>query len=60
MIGCEFCRRMGMELSSKFCNKIILPGYRDHDTPADYFFTKYTLLGMTALFYITALQAARR
>ena len=60
MIGCEFCRRTGKELSSKLCNKIILPGYRDRDTPADYFFTKYTLLGMTALFYITALQAARR
>lgn len=40
MIGCEFCRRTGKELSSKLCNKMILPGYRDHDTPADYFLYK--------------------
>ena len=60
MIGWNFAAGRERNLSSKLCNKIILPGYRDHDTPADYFFTKHTLLGMTALFYITALQAIRR
>ena len=40
MIGWNFAAGRERNLSSKLCNKIILPGYRDHDTPADYFFYK--------------------